>query len=326
MSKSKKGAGAAGENLPATTSPDTASDTPIPEKGRWISRLLTSILPKRFRDPPPVVAVVRLSGSIAATGSSFRSSLSLASTASTLKKAFSLRGAKAVAIVINSPGGSPVQSTLIFKRIRALAEEKGLPVTVFCEDVAASGGYLIALAGDEIYADNSSIVGSIGVLFSGFGFVEAIGKLGVERRVYTAGEKKLSLDPFKPEEKDDIVRLKAIQSEIHEVFKDLVRDRRGDKIAGREDELFTGEFWAGQGALERGLIDGIADLRTLMRQRYGEKVKLRVIGRDKGWLARRLSRSSAPGFPDFGAGSARDLVDGALGAIEERALWSRFGL
>jgi len=319
MSKSQDEA--ADETSPVSTSDDKKPKT----KGR-IPKVLTRLLPKRFRDPAPVVAVVRLSGAIAASGTAFRSNLSLASTASTLEKAFSLRGAREVAILINSPGGSPVQSTLIFKRIRALAKEKDLPVTVFCEDVAASGGYLIALAGDEIYADNSSIVGSIGVIFSGFGFVDAIGKLGVERRVYTAGEKKLSLDPFQPEEEDDIVRLKAIQSEIHDVFKDMVRDRRGKKIAGREDELFTGEFWAGQGALERGLIDGIADVRSLMRKRYGKKVKLRVIGKDKGWLARRLSRSSVLDLSGFGESGARNLADGILGAIEERSMWSRFGL
>ena len=309
----------AGGAAPGSTAQNGAED-----RG-GLRKALARLLPERLRHRPPVVAVVRLSGAISASGSALRSNLSLATTAAALEKAFSLRGAKAVAILINSPGGSPVQSTLIFKRIRALAEEKNLPVTVFCEDVAASGGYLIALAGDEIYADNSSIVGSIGVLFAGFGFVEAIGKLGIERRVYTAGKKKLALDPFAKEVKDDVARLKAIQAEIHDVFKDLVRARRGEKIAGREDELFTGEFWAGQGALERGLIDGISDVRSEMRARYGDKVKLKVIGGSKGWFKRRLSQDASP-VPFGSGGGARDLVDGALGAIEERFLWSRFGL
>lgn len=284
---------------------------------------IARFLPKRFRDRPPTVAVVRMSGTIGA-GGTFRKGLSLATVAAPLQKAFSMRGAKAVAILINSPGGSPVQSTLIFKRIRALAEEKKRPVFVFCEDVAASGGYLIALAGDEIFADKSSIVGSIGVISAGFGFVGAIEKLGIQRRVYTSGKNKSVLDPFKPENEDDIARLKSIQADVHAAFVALVQERRGERIAEHGDGLFTGEFWAGEGALERGLIDGINDLRAEMRERFGEKVRLRVVGGERGWPFRRMF--GGRGGSGLDAALAGDLVDAALDAAEERALWSRFGL
>lgn len=285
---------------------------------------LERLVPVRLRERPPTVAVVRLAGAISAT-STFRTSLSLASVAGPLEKAFSLRGTSAVALLVNSPGGSPVQSTLIYKRIRQLAEQKNKPVFVFCEDVAASGGYLIALAGDEIFADRSSIVGSIGVISAGFGFVDALGKLGVERRVYTSGKKKLMLDPFKPENEDDIARLKAIQADVHAAFVDLVQQRRGARIDGHGDELFTGEFWAGEAALERGLVDGIADLRSLMRERYGEKVRLKLVGGDRGWLMRRLARVDGRRGPVEGE-LATSLAAGALEAIEERAVWGRYGL
>jgi len=296
-----------------------------------LRKILKRILPKKFFERHPIVAVIKMTGTIASGSSSFKQNLSISSTAETLERAFSLKGAEAVAILMNSPGGSPVQSTLIFKRIRALAEEKELPVIVFCEDVAASGGYLIALAGDEIYADKSSIIGSIGVISAGFGFVDAIDKLGIQRRVYTSGEKKMSLDPFSKENNQDIKRLKAIQSQIHDVFKNMVSDRRGDKIAGREDELFTGEFWAGEAAVERGLIDGIADVRGLMRERYGDKVKLKVVGGEKSWFMRRFSKTGLPTGASLerlanDSGFSQNLVEGGLSALETRALWSRFGL
>jgi signal peptide peptidase SppA len=303
-----------------TSGAGTGEDASAP-KGAF-ARFVERVVPKRLRERPPVVAVVRMQGAISAS-SGFRQGLSMASIAGPLEKAFSVRSARAVAILINSPGGSPVQSTLIHKRIRALAHEKERPVVVFCEDVAASGGYLIAIAGDEIFADRSSIVGSIGVISAGFGFVEAIGKLGVERRVYTSGEKKMTLDPFSKENSDDVARLKSIQKDVHEAFKSLVRERRAEKIAGREDELFTGEFWAGEGALERGLIDGIGDLRGIMRQRYGDKVRLRLFGGERGWGLRRLFRGQGGDFESRFAGG---LVDAALAAVEERALWSRYGL
>ena len=188
-----------------------------------------------------------------------------------------MRGAKAVAIQINSPGGSAVQSMLIYKRIRALAAEKNLKVYVFAEDVAASGGYLLALAGDEIYADPSSIVGSIGVITATFGVNELINRIGVERRVYTAGESKDTLDPFLPEKPEDVERIKALQRDVHQAFIDLVKTRRGAKIDKAGVDLFTGEFWSGGKALELGLIDGLSDLRTKMREIYGDEVRLKLV-------------------------------------------------
>ena len=235
-----------------------------------------------------------------------------------------MRGAKAVAIQINSPGGSAVQSGLIYRRIRALAAEKDLKVYVFAEDVAASGGYLLALAGDEIYADTSSIVGSIGVITATFGVNELINKIGVERRVITAGANKDTLDPFLPEKPEDVERVKAIQRDVHAAFIDLVKERRGAKIAASGDNLFTGEFWSGKKALELGLIDGIADLRTKMRELYGDEVRFKLVTQPTGWLRRRRSIFAQDGTLDFGfspGGLAADLIS----AIEARALWSRFG-
>jgi len=210
--------------------------------------------------PAPKVAVVRLTGAIGA-GGTLRGGLTLAGLADPLERAFSLPGAKAVALSINSPGGSPVQSALIAQRIRDLAEEKNVKVYAFCEDVAASGGYWLACAADEIYASESSIVGSIGVVSAGFGFPELLRRYGVERRVYTSGERKVILDPFDEEKEEDIARLKAIQEQVHESFKTMVRSRRGQRLKGDEATLFNGDFWVGQSAYELGLIDGIADLR-----------------------------------------------------------------
>jgi len=263
----------------------------------------------------PVVAVVRLSGVIGPLGP-WRGGLSLAGLAATLDRAFGLGGLKGVALAINSPGGSPVQSALIAKRIRALAAEKKLPVFAFAEDVAASGGYWLATAGDEIYADDSSIVGSIGVISAGFGFPELLQRLGVERRVHAAGARKSMLDPFRPENPDDVARLEALQREIHDSFKAQVRARRGARLKADDETLFSGEFWTGRRALELGLIDGLGDLRSVMRARFGAKVRLRPVGVQRGWLMRRLGRSTA----------ADDWVHDVLGAVEERALWARFGL
>jgi signal peptide peptidase SppA len=263
----------------------------------------------------PVVAVVRLAGVIGSFGP-WRGGLSLAGLAPALERAFAIRGAKAVALAINSPGGSPVQSSLIARRIRALAMEKKLPVLAFAEDVAASGGYWLATAGDEIYADQSSIVGSIGVISAGFGFQEMLQRVGVERRVHTAGSRKSMLDPFRPERPEDVARLEALQREIHDSFKSQVRERRGGRLKGDEETLFSGEFWSGRRALELGLIDGIGDMRTVLRDRFGDKVRFRLVGAQRGWLMRRLRSSSMP--EDW----ARDLI----GAVEERALWARFGL
>ena len=270
----------------------------------------------------PVVGVLRLSGVIGA-GSPLKPGLSLAGTAQSIAKVFALPDLKAVALAINSPGGAPVQATLIYKRIRALAAEKNVPVIAFCEDVAASGGYLLALSGDEIFADESTIVGSIGVISAGFGFVETLKKLGIERRVYTAGTKKLTLDPFKPENADDIKRLKAIQRDIHTAFQTIVTDARGTRIDPKDKTLFTGEFWAGKAALERGLIDGIGDMRTVMRQRFGDKVKLVLVGQERHWLRRRLGASQLTHSAGLALteGLTRDIVS----TLEERAWWSRYG-
>ena len=221
-----------------------------------------------------------------------------------------MRGAKAVAIQINSPGGSAVQSVLIYKRIRALAEEKGLKVYVFAEDVAASGGYLLAIVGDEIYADASSIVGSIGVVTATFGLNELINKIGIERRVYTAGRNKTTLDPFLPEKEDDVERIKAIQRDVHAEFIDLVKTRRGSRIDKAGEDLFTGEFWSGRKALELGLIDGLGDLRTKMRELYGDEVRFSLVAPSTSWLRRRRGVSAHEGGSDFGfltGGLAADL-------------------
>lgn len=268
------------------------------------------------------IPVVRLHGGIFSGGSALRPSLSLASTAGLLEKAFADRDAPAVAISINSPGGSPVQARLIYKRIRDLALEKNKKVIVFVEDVAASGGYMIAVAGDEIIADPSSIVGSIGVVSASFGFQELIKKIGVERRVHTAGSNKAVLDPFLPERKEDVERLKALQLEVHETFIDLVRDRRGSRLADDPD-LFTGLFWTGRKGLELGLVDGLGDMRSHLRAAYGPKTRMRLITPPRGLFGRRtaLFAGNLQGA-EMAAGAAAGIVD----AAEERALWGRYGL
>ena len=287
--------------------------------------MLTRFLPARYRKSAPLVPVVRLRGVIAPGGSSLQQSLSLAAVAPALERAFAVKKAPAVAISVNSPGGSPVQSRLIFKRIRDLAAEKDKTVLVFTEDVAASGGYMLALAGDEIIADPSSIVGSIGVVSAGFGFTEAIRKIGVERRVYTAGRNKSTLDPFQPEKEDDIERLKAIQIEVHQTFIDLVRERRADRLADDPD-LFTGRFWAGGKARELGLVDHLGDMRAFVRERYGDKAQLKLVTMPRGLLGRRPQ----PGVTGLGgtdpAPIAAQAAGGLLSALEERALWNQYGL
>jgi signal peptide peptidase SppA len=281
------------------------------------------------RTPPPVVPVVRLSGVISAAGG-LRPGLSLASLAAVIERAFAVPDRPAVALAVNSPGGSPVQSALVAGRIRQLSEEKKVPVLAFCEDVAASGGYWLACAADEIWADPSSIVGSIGVVSAGFGFHELIERWGIERRVHTAGERKALLDPFRPEEPDDVARLKRIQVEIHEQFKDMVRRRRAGRLKAPEDDLFTGDVWTGARALELGLVDGLGDLRTVLRGRFGDKVRLRLVQQDRRWFPR-LPRLQAPGgAPAAQAGAAEAWAEGAArglaAAAEERAMWARFGL
>ena len=238
-----------------------------------------------------------------------------------IERAFRVRGAAAVALDINSPGGSPVQSALLFKRIRSLAEERNVRVLAFTQDVAASGGYWLACAGDEIFAEDNSIVGSIGVISSSFGLQDMIARIGVERRVHTSGERKSFLDPFEAEKPEDVERLRALQSEMHESFRNLVRSRRGGKLKAEESVLFSGEFWTGRQALDLGLIDGLGDLRSVLRARYGSKVRFRVFGTESRWLRRRLGLGSRTSAIDAGG-----LVDDMIGALEARAVWARYGL
>lgn len=277
-----------------------------------------------MRSQVVTIPVIRLHGAIMPGPGQFRPTLSLATTAGIIEKAFAFTDAPAIAISINSPGGSPVQSRLIYKRIRDLAAEKNKQVLVFVEDVAASGGYMIAVAGDEIIADPSSIVGSIGVVSASFGFPELMKKIGVERRVYTAGENKALLDPFKPEKKEDVERLKALQLEVHGTFIDLVKERRGARLKDDPD-LFTGLFWSGKRGLELGLVDSLGDMRSVLRQRFGEKTLLRLITPPRGLFGRRLGVfGTRQGFaaPDIAAAAAGGLLE----AAEERSLWARFGL
>ena len=279
------------------------------------------------------IPVLRLSGPIG-MATPLRPGLSLATLAGPLEKAFKSSKLAGVAIAINSPGGSPVQSNLIFNRIRHLAKENNKRVHVFCEDVAASGGYYIAVAGDEIYADPSSIVGSIGVISQGFGFQKALEKYGIERRVYTSGLNKGSLDPFLPEKAEDIERLKALQADVHEVFMGVVKARRGAKLTGDESDLFSGAFWSAKRAVELGLIDGIGDMRSRMREIYGPTVELRAVPLGRSGLLSRLRRSSGTGDLSFGLQSAvipawlqgDSLAGDVLSALETRSLWARFGL
>ncbi|MBY0226718.1 MAG: S49 family peptidase [Hyphomicrobium sp.] len=273
----------------------------------------------------PVVPVLRLSGAIG-MATPLRPGLSIATLAEPLQKAFEMSKTPAVALIINSPGGSAVQSSLILKRIRALAEEFEKKVHVFLEDVAASGGYYLAIGGDEIYAEPSSIVGSIGVISSGFGFVEAIDKLGIQRRVYTAGRSKAILDPFLPEKPEDIERLSALQRDAHDVFIGAVKERRAGKLKGPDAELFSGAFWSGKQALEFGLIDGISDIRSRMRELYGDDVKLKVVPVERPGLLSRLRRTpSLDGLASL-TGSNATLTDELLSTLETRALWARYGL
>lgn len=253
-----------------------------------------------------------------------RQGISLAAAADGIARAFKLSKLPTVAVLINSPGGSPVQSNLIFKRLRQMADENDKKIYVFCEDVAASGGYYLAVAGDEIYADPCSIVGSIGVISGGFGFTGAIDKLGVERRIYTSGTAKSQLDPFKPEKPEDIARLKEILNDIHDTFIGVVKDRRGARIKAPDADVFSGAFWAAPKALELGLIDGVTDVRTKMQELHGPKVKLKVVPLSRGGLLSMLRRPAMTleaGLPVGG-----NFADDILSAAEARALWSRYGL
>ncbi|WP_424600430.1 S49 family peptidase [Bradyrhizobium sp.] len=281
-------------------------------------------IPARLRRGTAVVPVVRLSGLIGAV-TPLRPGMSLAGVARTLERAFAIRHAKAVALVINSPGGSPVQSRQIYLRIRQLAAEKKLPVLVFVEDVAASGGYMIACAGDEIFCDPSSILGSIGVVGGFFGFQELIRKVGVERRLYTAGAHKAMLDPFLPENPDDVARIKALQREIHAIFIALVKQSRGTRLKGADDVLFTGEYWAGETSVSLGLADAIGDLRSTLRARYGDKVLTPVVAPATGLLSGLLGRRSAGAGTLASLESVAGLPEELISALESRAIWAKFG-
>lgn len=258
------------------------------------------------------IPVVRLHGVIAAEQRQGR--LNIATVAPLLQRAFAIKAAPVVAIIVNSPGGSPVQSRLIAKRIRDLAEEHHKPVLVFVEDAAASGGYFIAVAGDEIIVDPSSIVGSIGVIMAGFGFVGALEKLGIERRVHTAGNNKSTLDPFLPEKESDIERIKQVETDIHNVFIDVVKKRRGERLKAADEALFTGEWWTGMRGVELGLADAVGDLHETLHTRYGPHLNLKVIEPKRSWF----------GLPRLGF--AATLSGDISATIEDRALWARFGL
>jgi serine protease SohB len=281
------------------------------------------ILPRRFRSDIPVVPVVRLTG-IIGFSTPLKPGLTLAGVARTLERAFSLRRGRAVALVINSPGGSPAQSHLIYRRIRQLAEQQQRPVLAFIEDVGASGGYMLACAADEIICDASSAVGSIGVVGGSFGLHRLMDKIGIERRLYTSGERKAMLDPFLPEKPEDVERLKEIQKEIHENFIALVKSRRGSKLDGGDETLFSGEYWTGQRALRLGLVDAIGDVRSSLRERFGADVRTPLISAERGFFGRRLSGVGPVSLDElYGRpGFAEEI----LSALEARAIWGRFGL
>jgi signal peptide peptidase SppA len=296
------------------------------DSGGWRGLIdtLMELVPARLRPGTAVVPVVRLSGLIGAV-TPLRPGMSLAGVARLLERAFATKNARAVALVINSPGGSPVQSRQIYLRIRQLAAEKKLPVLVFVEDVAASGGYMIACAGDEIFCDPSSILGSIGVVGGSFGFQELIQKIGVERRLYTAGAHKAMLDPFLPENPDDVARVKTLQREIHGIFIELVKESRGARLKGNDDFLFSGEYWAGETSVSLGLADAIGDLRSTLRARYGDKVLTPVVAPATGLLSGLLGRKSAGAGTLASLGDVAGLPDELISALESRAIWAKFG-
>ena len=262
------------------------------------------------------IPVIKLSGVIG-QGGMLKSGLNISALNKIIEKAFAIKKAPAVSLVINSPGGSPTQSSLIAKKIRLLANKKKIKVYAFVEDVAASGGYWLACAADEIYIDKNSIIGSIGVISPGFGFVQMIKKLGIERRVYTSGKSKSFLDPFQNIKKEDLKRLQEIQEQIHQNFIDHVKKSRGKKIKGKDSEIFNGLFWVGDKAIKLGLADGIGHIEEVLKNKFGEKTKIRIIEQKKSFLQKKLSSSLSNKLID-----SSELID----ALEERSYWSRFGL
>jgi serine protease SohB len=298
-----------------------SNNPPNPRPSKQMIDIFARLIPRRFRTDIPVVPVVRLAGVIGVV-TPLRPGLLLSTIARSLERAFATRHARAVALIINSPGGSPSQSHLIFGRIRQLADEKKIPVFAFVEDVGASGGYMLACAADEIICNEFSIVGSIGVVGASFGFNELMEKVGIERRIYTSGDRKAMLDPFLPEKSEDVKRIKAIQNDIHDHFIALVKERRGSKLNGSDKTLFSGEFWTAQKAIELGLADRIGDLRSTLRERFGEKVHTPLISGERSLFGRRLA---GVGLVDA-VTRQPGLADDFISALETRALWSRYGL
>jgi signal peptide peptidase SppA len=272
-------------------------------------KILYKFLSKRKQS---VVSVINLQGVIG-KDSKLESGINFINTSPLIKKAFEQKNLKAVAISINSPGGSPVSCELIHNYIREMSIDKKIPVYTFAQDVCASGGYWLLLAGDEIYAHNSSIIGSIGVIFSSFGFVELIKKIGIERRIYTEGKNKAILDPFLPEESENIAILKSAQKDIFDDFVKLVKDKRKDKLTKKYEELFTGAFWSGKKALEFGLVDGISDLRHEMRKKFGKDIEFKNIINKKSFFKSLISEKS-------------DFANKFFAQIEERICFNKFGL
>ena len=265
-----------------------------------------------FLKKKKIVPHIKLSGVIGNVGK-FKQGIDFSGQEELILKAFALKKAPCVAITINSPGGSPVQSHMIYNLIRQQAKKNKKKVIVFAEDVAASGGYLIACAGDEIYANSSSIIGSIGVIYSSFGFTELIKKIGVERRVHTAGKNKSTLDPFLDEKKEDIERLKSIQLDLHKDFINVVEKSRGPKLKKSDIELFSGEFWSGRKARDLGLIDDIGDANQILKEKFGEDVIIKKFEKSKGWLSKKLS-------------SSNDHIDQLSNILDEKSVWQRYGL
>ena len=265
-----------------------------------------------FLKKKKIIPHIKLTGIIGNVGK-FRQGIDFSGQEEIILKAFSVKKAPCIAITVNSPGGSPVQSHLIYNFIRLQAKKNKKKVIVFAEDVAASGGYLIACAGDEIYANSSSIIGSIGVIYSSFGFTELIKKIGVERRIHTAGKNKSTLDPFLEEKKDDIERLKTIQLDIHKDFINVVERSRGTKLKKSEVELFSGEFWSGSKAKELGLIDEVGDSHQILKEKFGEDVVIKKFEKNRSWLSKKLS-------------SSNNHVDQLSNILEEKSVWQKYGL
>ena len=299
----------------------SSASAPPSNPARSVIDLCARLIPRRFRTGIPVVPVVRIAGVIGVV-TPLRPGLLLSTIARSLERAFETPRARAVALIINSPGGSPSQSHLIFRRIRQLAEEKKIPVLAFVEDVGASGGYMLACAADEIICNDFSIVGSIGVVGASFGFHDLMEKVGIERRLYTSGDRKAMLDPFLPEKPDDVKRIKAIQKDIHDHFIALVKERRGSRLNGPDKTLFSGEFWTAQKAIELGLADRICDMRSTLRERYGDKVHTPLISAERSLFGRRLPGVNFADALTHQSGLADDLIS----ALELRAVWGRYGL